>query len=491
MRIGRRPAMLRCSRRHSGPDSSDKVLHAGCDDAGGRMGTGIVRRNGRQADAWHADGSQAAAPQADARAGLPARWPQIVLSVWSALYAAVWVAGTTGTRHGIAWRAFLVPGSRMLFGGPAGFSCPGFPYSHLPGGLHLYASYPCLQIGPLAFVVAEPIRFLGPHGGLVVAELIMSLIGLAILLVIGQIMAIARPELLSSRAAQWTLLAGGALFLVAWETVAVGDGHLDDVLALLFAALAVLAGLRGRPVLTGLALGLSVAAKPWGLIFLPVLLLTAGIGAWRAANLAGRPVRDSLRPCLIAAVVAAAVAAATWLPFLLADPATTSAFHFAIYNSPGSGLRVLGVNSKETPPWDRTLQIGLGCLLGSLAVWRGRWPAVLLLGAGARIGLDPGIHEYYTPGVLMGALLWDLVGTRRPFPLWTVLSYCALNVVPVLTIRHEIRGDARLGIVIVFTLVVLLAPARWCWRPAGRAASRAGSAGPPQAIVPALPPQPP
>jgi hypothetical protein len=418
----------------------------------------------------------------DALSWLPPRWQLAVLVAWTAIGSALSLQGSTGQRYGggIDWQAFLVPGSRLLYSGAVGYNCPGFPYSHLAGGMHLYASYPCLQIGPLAFVLAAPIRLLGPNNGLVAAEVIMSLIGLALLLVLWRIMVIVRPELQHTRAAQWTLLVGGAVFMISWETLAVADGHLDDVLALLFAALAVLAGVRGRPVLTGLALGLAVDAKPWALIFLPVLLLAAGLHAWRAANLAGRPIRASIRPCLLAAGAAAVVIAAAWLPFYVADHGTSAAFHFQIYNSWASGLRALGVHPKYSPSWVRTVQVLLGCVLGGMAVWRGRWPAVLVLGAGARIAIDPGTHGYYTPGLLLGALLWDLVGARRPIPIWTLLCYAALNLTPVLTQHGYLRGDARLGIVAAIAVVVLLGPDRWCWRPGSRAASpvMAGSTAP-------------
>jgi hypothetical protein len=423
----------------------------------------------------------------DALSWLPPRWLLAVLTAWTAASAALSMIGTTGQKYGggIDWRAFLMPGSRLLYSGAVGYHCPGLPYSHLAGGLHLYASYPCLQIGPLAFVVAGPIRLLSPHNGLVAAELIMSAIGLVVLLVLWRIMVIVRPGLQRGRAAQWTFLAGSSVLMITWETLAVADGHLDDVLTLLFAALAVLAGVRGRPVLTGLAIGLAVDAKPWALIFLPVLLLAAGLGAWRAANLAGRPIRASIRPCLLAGGVAAVVIAAGWLPFYLADHGTSAAFHFQIYNSWASGLRVLGVHPTYSPSWVRPVQIVLGCLLGTIAIWRGRWPAVLLLGAGARIALDPGTHGYYTPGLLVGALLWDLVGTRRPVPVWTLLSYCALNLITVITPHGYLRGDVRFGLVAAFTAVIMLGPRRWCWQPPGPELEQPGDSGLASAAAPA------
>ena len=93
-----------------------------------------------------------------------------------------------------------------------------------------------------------------------------------------------------------------------------------------------------------------------------------------------------------------AALAAAWLPFYLADPATTAAAHYTIRNLPTSALRALGVSAARTPSWDRPAQLLLGWALGAAAVARRHWPAVILLGVGARIALDPGVHGYYTPG---------------------------------------------------------------------------------------------
>ena len=172
-----------------------------------------------------------------------------------------------------------------------------------------------------------------------------------------------------------------------------------------------------------------------------------------------------MRAGLIAAASAAAVIAAAWLPFFIAAPGTVRALHYQIGNMPDSALRALGVSSAYTPQWDRLGQIVVACVLALIAISRGRWPAVLLLGAGARIALDPGVHGYYTPGILLGALLWDLLGSRRPVPIWTIVSFCALNLVPLATANDEVRGDFRLHLVVAFTLVILAGPDRWVWRP--------------------------
>ena len=85
----------------------------------------------------------------------------------------------------------------------------------------------------------------------------------------------------------------------------------------------------------------------------------------------------------------------------------------------------------------------------------------VLLGVGARVALDPGVHGYYTAGVMVGALLWDLLGTRRPFPAWSLASFAALNLAPLLTKDAALLGHLRLGLVVAFTAALLLGPDRW------------------------------
>jgi hypothetical protein len=383
----------------------------------------------------------------------------LLLSGWTAIWFAILA------RHGgISW-IFFVKGSSLLFTGD-------YNGHNRPGFLHLYASYPGFQIGPLAFGVAQVIRNLvpgqplGPYQGVVLAQLTMSAMGLLTLAVIRRVALLARPELARQRDFRSTFLAGGAIFMVAWMELAAAYGHLDDSLALLLAAAAVLAAIQGHPVLTGLAIGLAADAKPWALIFVPVLLLTGGMSRWRAPDQAALPIRDSLRAWAVSAACAVAAVSAAWLPFFIAVPRTVRALHYTIINMPDSALHVLGVNNLQTPHWDRQAQIMVACALALIAISRRRWPAVLLLGAGARIALDPGVHGYYTAGVMVGALLWDLLGSRRPAPIWTAISFCALNLVPLLTPSNQVRGSFRLLVAGAFTLVILGSPADWVWRPA-------------------------
>ena len=175
-----------------------------------------------------------------------------------------------------------------------------------------------------------------------------------------------------------------------------------------------------------------------------------------------------------------AVIAAAWLPFYVADPGTMTAAHYTIRNLPTSALRALGVTAAWTPSWDRPAQVALGWALGAAAVWRRRWPAVILLGVGARIALDPGVHGYYTAGVMVGALIWDAIGARRPWPVWSLLCILALSGIPVVTRDPQVLGDARLAIVVAFTAALLLGPSRWVWQAGPGPRQPSGSARSPR-----------
>lgn len=194
-------------------------------------------------------------------------------------------------------------------------------------------------------------------------------------------------------------------------------------------------------------MGLAVDAKPWALIFLPILLLAGTHPADPGAPGVARP-----RALALAAGSAAAVIAAGWLPFFIAEPGTMTAARYTIENLPDSASRALGVTTPKTPSGDRIAQVATGCAVGVLAIWRGRWPAVILLAVGARIALDPAAHSYYTAGVMLGALNWDMIGVRRPVPLWSALTFGALTVVPLLTSDPHRQGTFRLALVVAFTL---------------------------------------
>ncbi|MBR7829311.1 hypothetical protein KDK95_23590 [Actinospica sp. MGRD01-02] len=338
-------------------------------------------------------------------------------------------------RHGgYSWHYF-VQGSTLLFHGASG--------SAAAGGLDLYANYPQLQIGPFTFAVAEVLRHLGGTNGLFAACVFMAALGLVVLYVLERIVEAVRPELAGDDRLHLTMLIGGSAFMIGWTDLSVAISHLDDALALTLAVLALWAASADLPAIAGICIGLSVDSKPWALVFLPLILTVPA---------------HTRRHAAVWTVVTILVA---YLPFVIADPHTLSAASaFTITNEPSSALRALGVSDSGTPSWDRAAQIVLGCGLGAVAVRRRRWPALMLLGVGARIALDPGVYGYYTAGVLLGALIWDLLGHRRPMPLWTLISGAALAVSPMLISDESLLGELRLALVAVFTVALLLGPAQ-------------------------------
>ncbi|MEV4509177.1 hypothetical protein AB0K00_09505 [Dactylosporangium sp. NPDC049525] len=277
------------------------------------------------------------------------------------------------------------------------------------GGLHTYAAAPVLQIGPVALLAAMAAMPAGAAGGLAIWQVLGAAAGLVVLWQVRQVGAAARPDLLHDGRLDRRVAAAAVCFVPVWLFLAVGVTHVDDVLALLFAVLALRATAVGRPVLTGALLGLAVDAKPWALPFGCLLLLL-----------------DGRRKALSAATTMTAVIAAAWLPFFLADPATSNALHFTIPNTELSALRVLGVHDARTPPWDRPAQAVLGTVLALLAWRRGRWAAMVLLAVGARVVLDPGTNKYYVAGVVVGAALWDVLGSRAEWPWWTATACLGL-----------------------------------------------------------------
>lgn len=294
------------------------------------------------------------------------------VSAWGA-----WWVGSSWAVSGLSWH-FFADGSHELF--------------HVDG-LSLYARHPELQVGPLSLVVAGLVEILPGDASRNVALAAMALTGPALL----ALLATEVPE----RRRLLRVLVAGVVLLPAWTVLAVRWGHLDDVLATALGVGAVVAVCRRRPVLAGLALGAAVAAKPWAVGFLPLLLALPGLR-------------------LRAAAAALVTAAAAWLPFVLGDPGTLAALHPRVALVPGSGLHTLGVRGRLVPPWGRTVQLVLAPA-AALAVALGRrWPGVMLVAVAVRLALDPQDNAYFIGSAAVAAVVFDLLGTRWLVP-WTTL----------------------------------------------------------------------
>ncbi|HET9655080.1 MAG TPA: hypothetical protein VFP72_06985, partial [Kineosporiaceae bacterium] len=363
----------------------------------------------------------------------PAR-AHLALAGWAAVWFLIMA------RHGgVSWHYFVEGGDGLLSFAQAG------------GGLHLYATNPQLQMGPLTFLVSGVLILPGPSIGLFAAQLVMALGGLLALVVACRLGDEVRPPRSRADSGRRLLLSGLA-FVPVWMNLAVRFVHVDDVLALMLAILAVRAVRHRHGLAAGVLIGLSVDAKPWALPF--------------AALLLALPAGDRRGPLL----AMAGTVATAWLPFLLADPGTLAATRFTIENTAASTLRTLGVHSAVTPWWDRPAQAALGLLLAGIAVRRGRWAAVVLLATGARVVLDPGSYTYYAAGLAVGALLWDQVGTRRALPVWTWSCASVLFAGRWLPLPPSVHGWTRL-VFFLLCVAFLVVPRR-------ALLPRSGSAGP-------------
>ena len=314
----------------------------------------------------------------------------------AAVSAVVMVVQLPGP-HATAWHFFEL--AVDLLGG-AGDGTEGT-------GLSLYADHPELQFGPLAVVAAAPFTWLGPSGGEVAVMVVGSALGLVVVKLLIDTVELLRPGALA-RTPVWTTFGTGALVVVTWGDVAVRTAHLDDALAWTATMVGVRAVAGARGGVATVALAVAAAVKPWAVVFAPLASVPPAAagrpGWWRWS-----------RP-----VVAGGVALATWLPFVVAEPATLDTSDFGIENDPTSVLRALGVGAATTPDWVRPVQlVGGVAAVGVLVLWR-RWPAAVLAGVGWRLLFDPGAHRYYTIGVVLGGLLLELTTRPGRFPWWTL-----------------------------------------------------------------------
>ncbi len=283
----------------------------------------------------------------------------------------------------------------------------GNPILGSPGGVHLYASRPDIQIGPPALVVAVPFRLLPRPWDVDAARLVMCLV---LLVVMAMTERICSTLGVSERIIARVTLLGGALVIPAWVTVAVTEAHLDDVMVIGFTTAALLFTARKKPMWAAAAVGLAVASKPWAIVVIALLL------------------QPELRHTLRACVVAAGVAAACWLPFL-SDPRTVTAlWHFRLDVSANSGLALIGVAAGPMPGWARPAQLLTGALLGVLAAKRGHWIGVPLVGFAVRVALDPVTFSYYEASPIIGALIWDMSRSRSGVPWVTTVAVAGFAI---------------------------------------------------------------
>jgi hypothetical protein len=307
-------------------------------------------------------------------------------------------------------------------------------------GLHLYHVLPADQFGPLSIVAAQGLRDFGGRHVVMLAHVVLLALGLVIVWLVADAVNHTAPHYAGSRGA---FLVAGGIFVWEWNHLALDFLHIDDAIAVVCVAIAVDAIARSsRWWWPAVAIGAAIAAKPWAIMFLP-LLVAAPYGRRR-----------------LALAVAGFVGVAAWLPFLLADSKTLLATRYTIPIDPGSVLRLFGVHSRRTPPWDRFAQLGAALALGMAAIGRRRWQGVVLVGVAVRIMLDPSARTYYTTGFVFAAMVWDLLEPRWWLPFTTICAAALLELPPVLGATPTEAAVLRLISAAGAIAVVLALPVR-------------------------------
>lgn len=292
---------------------------------------------------------------------------------------------------------FFSWGSGLLFGEHHSFVRSSYSVDpSLPGGLHTYASYPFLQIGPPPLLLARLLS-VGPQNGALVAAVVVQGLCLVALGTVGQ----AFPA--RSREQRLGHLLAAALVVVVWGQLT-HFHHLDDALAITSACAAVLALQRERPVVAGLLLGLASASKPWAVVVLPLALVLTG----------ARP----RATCLSSALV---VILASWGPFVVVDSGTLELGRISLSSVPGGPLGVLGVDVVTHSTSLRLAQLVLGTALATYLVATRRWGLALVGAFALRLAVDPATYGYYASGVVVAGYVADR-WAGRSFPLMTLIA---------------------------------------------------------------------
>jgi hypothetical protein len=304
----------------------------------------------------------------------------------------------------------------------------------------VFARHRELTMGPLSVGVAWLLQ-LGGTNGLARAMFLAWILGPVALVLLERaaLRVRGRSDVLLVRLC--TLL-GGAALLHTWQRAAGGMGHLDDVLTMTFAALAVWAVATGREWVLVVAIGCAAAAKPWGLLLLPLAL---------APHLRDRG-RTAAASCVAIAL--------PWLPFELADRSTFGATSYRQAVDPASGLAALGVHDAQMPHWVRPAQVLLGLALAAFCVLRRHWGGALAAALAARLALDPQVYGYYASSFVLGALAFDLVALRRPLPIASLTTYVCVEVVPDWVHDGGLVGRVRVLAAAVTVVLVVTASAR-------------------------------
>lgn len=282
-------------------------------------------------------------------------------------------------------------------------------------GLRVYAERPNIQSGPIALLSIGLLADLGAWAFpvAVAAMFVLAMVSLF--------------RMDAARDRNPVVLGVGGLIALAWWRTFAFQGHLDDAATIAIAVVAVAAVERRRHVSAAVALGIALAIKPWAVFLLPVLMRPSD--TWR---------RRVALPCL-----SLAIGAVTWAPFLLASSGTMGGAKPSVWVAPDSVYRLLTGSSSTMPTTLRMLQLAMCIVAVGWVTLRGHVACALLLGVSVRLLLDGGTWPYYTAGLIVGALLWDVLESEYRIP-WATIAASALLPKPTWIEPAEVRALMRL-----------------------------------------------
>jgi hypothetical protein len=306
-------------------------------------------------------------------------------------------------------------------------------------GWGLYVQRSDVQTGPLTLLAAAALSVL-PRDGFVAAVVIVNLLGLAVVRAIERrcVDDLPATQLLTGRA---FVLVGGSVAVFTWAKLG-GDGHLDDAVVLTIAAGAVLSLVGSLPLVDqdratwwrALAIGAAIVVKPWAVIFLPLVAAPS----WRSHR---------WRLAVMSTSAATGIAVLAWAPFVIAHPQTLDALRPTLDLADDAVMRLFGVNGDDVPTWIRSAQLVACTAAVTWCVTTGRTRAALMVAVAIRLATDLGTWSYYTPGLIVGALVFD-ARRARPFP--PVTLFVAAMIVPDWLIGEPmIRAAMRLAACLV------------------------------------------
>jgi hypothetical protein len=298
-------------------------------------------------------------------------------------------------------------------------------------GLHVYVTHRDVQTGPLSLFLAWVFSHT-PRDGFVLAAVVSAVLGLVVV----RLLELTARSQRSGIHFELIVLVGGVSMAFTWAKLG-GYGHLDDAITLSAAVVALYEVRAGRSLSAAVAIGVGIAAKPWGVIFLPLTLAT-------------RP-RDLRAP-----VVAGAVAGVAWLPFIIGAPDSLKALRPTVHLAADSVLALFGLTDTSLPGWLRVAQLIACLVVASILVLRHRPESVIAAALAVRIATDPATWSYYTPGLVAGVLIWDLLDRRR-FP-WITLAV-VVGLAPTWLVPSETaRGVLRLVVALAVIWLAFLRP---------------------------------